>query len=164
MSIEGNTALVRRFIEERWGHGRLAVADELLGADAALVYRGWAARLRESYPDLHASVDFLVAEGDLVAAFWTWAGTHTGPATGPFVSLLVPSGRIEPTGKRITITGCYLFRVADGRLTGVRLEGDNSGLFQQLGVLPTAGARDGRASEGVLDASSTAGSHSPDRP
>ena len=138
MSIEGNKALVRRFIEELWGHGRLAVADELLGADAALVYRAWAARLRESYPDLTATVDYLLAEGDLVAAFWMWEGTHTGPAMGPFVSLLVPSGRIEPTGKRISIIGCFLFRVADGTLARARMEGDNFGPFQQLGVLPTA--------------------------
>ena len=68
----------------------------------------------------------------------TWRDTHTGALTGPFVDLLVPAGRIEPTGNVVTITGCFLFRVAGGTLTRLRMSGDNFGLFQQLGVLPTA--------------------------
>ncbi len=141
ISIEENKALVRRFIEELFGRGDLAVADELLSAEAAAVYKGWATRVRGGLPDLRVTVDYLAAEGDLVAAFWTWEGTHTGVATGPGVDLLVPSGRIEPTGKRITMTGCFLFRVAGGQLTRLRLEGDNFRLFQQYGVLPTVPGR-----------------------
>ncbi len=140
MSIEENKALVRRFIEDLFGRGNTAVADELLSADAAAVYKGWVTRVRGGLPDLRVTVDHLVAEGNLVAAFWAWEGTHTGVLTGPLVDLLVPSGRIEPTGKRITLTGCFLFEVAGGKLTRLRLEGDNFRLFQQFGVLPTAGA------------------------
>ena len=155
MPVEENKALVRRFIEELWGQGNLAVADELLAPEDAPAYRGWAARLREAFPDLRATVDHLVAEGDLVAAFSTWEGTHTGAATGPFVDLLVASGRVEPTGRRVTITGDFLFRVAGGRLTRLRLGGDNFGLFQQLGVLPTAPAAGRQATEGAGDSPDT---------
>ena len=140
MSTDGTKALVRRFVEELWGHGNLAVADDLLTAEDAAVYKGWATRLRAGMPDLSATVDHLIAEDDLAAVFWTWRGTHTGVVTGPFVDLLVPSGRIEPTGNAVTITGCFLFQVTGGTLTRLRLSGDNFGLFQQLGVLPSTRA------------------------
>ncbi len=142
MSIEGNKALVRRFIEELWGQGDLAVADALLSAEDAAVYKAWVGRVRTGLTDLRAMVEELVAEDDRVVVFWTWEGTHSGVLTGGYVDLLVPAGRIDPTGKRITMTGCFLFRVTGGKLARVRMEGDNFGLFQQLGVLPTAGARD----------------------
>ncbi len=140
MSIEENKALVRRLIEELFGRGDLAVADELLGPEEAAAHRAWVARLRGALPDMVATVDYLVAEGDLVAVFLTRRGTHTGVATGPFVDLLTPTGRIEPTGKVISTTDCFLYRVIGGKLPRLRRSSDNFGLFQQLGVLPTAAA------------------------
>ena len=140
------------------------MADELLSDEAAAVYKGWVTRVRVGMPDLRVTVDYLVAEGDLVAAFWVWEGTHTGVATGPYVDLLVPSGRIEPTGKRITMSGCFLFRVAGGKLTRLRLDGDLLHLFQQYGVLPTVRAADRMPAEDASGVSATARLASPDTP
>ena len=141
MAIEENKALVRHFMEEFWDRGDLSAADGLFPAEEAAAVQGWAARLRTSMPDLRVTVDYLVAERDLVAVYYTLRGTHTGVATGPFVDLLEPSGRIVPTGNAVEITGSFLFRVAGGALTQLRRNGDTFGLFQQFGVLPRVGAR-----------------------
>ncbi len=137
-AVAGSKALVRRFMEEFWDRGDLGVADGLFAAGEAAAVRGWAARLRASMSDLRVTVDYLVGERDLVAVFYTLRGTHTGPATGPYVDLLEPSGRIEPTGNPVEITGSFLFRVTGDRLTRLRRNGDTFGLFQQFGVLPRA--------------------------
>src|SRR5438128_288023 len=116
-SVEENKALVQHFMEEFWDRGDLGAADGLFEAGEAAAVQGWAARVRASMPDLQVTVDYLVAEGDLVAAFYTWRGTHTGTATGPYVGLFDPSGRIAPTGNAVRITGSFLFRMAGGKLT-----------------------------------------------
>jgi predicted ester cyclase len=137
-AVEENKALVQHFMEAFWDRGDLSAADGLFAAGEAAAVQGWAARVRASMPDLRVTVDHLVAEGDRVAAFYTWRGTHTGAATGPFVDLFDPSGRIGPTGNAVHITGSFLFRVAGGKLTQLRRNGDTFGLFQQFGVLPRA--------------------------
>jgi len=42
-------------------------------------FRGVMVGLRAAFPDIHYTVDELVAEGDRVAARWHWTGTHKGP-------------------------------------------------------------------------------------
>ena len=83
--------LVRRFYEEAWDKGQLDVADELFAPDyvrhdvragvAAPGPQGQkdiAAGFRAAFPDLHFVVDFVLADGDHVAARWTATGTNTG--------------------------------------------------------------------------------------
>jgi hypothetical protein len=36
MSVEENKALARRFVEEFWNSGKLAVADEMISGDATI--------------------------------------------------------------------------------------------------------------------------------
>src|SRR5262252_2189914 len=79
MSIEQNKAAARRWSEELWGKGNLAVADEIIAADYTRHDPGdpFPARgpedvkkivrmLRGMLPDLHIEVDAIVAEGDTV--------------------------------------------------------------------------------------------------
>jgi steroid delta-isomerase-like uncharacterized protein len=56
-------------------------------------------------PDLMATIDAIVAEGDLVAVRATWRGTHRGPFRG-----------LAPSGKRFETSGMVFWRIADGRL------------------------------------------------
>lgn len=137
-SAARNKALVHRFMDEFWDRGDLGLADALFAPDEAAWVKGWASRLRAAMPDLRVTVDFCVAQGDLVAVYYTLRGTHTGAATGRFVDLIAPTGRIEPTGNPIEITSSFLFRVAGGGLTLLRRVGDTFGLFQQMGALPRA--------------------------
>jgi steroid delta-isomerase-like uncharacterized protein len=89
---EENKNLVRRWFEEVWNQGRLSAIDELFDRSAKAY--GWpepdqaisspeefaeaCKRYREAFPDIHMTVDDLVAEGDKVAVRWTATMTHLG--------------------------------------------------------------------------------------
>ena len=107
MAAEENKALFRRAYEELWNRGNLSVADELIAPDfinhaaSAGSNRGpesmrWlAAMLRSAFPDLHFTIEELVAEGDIVAGRLTMSGTNEGPLVG-----------MPPPGVRCDRTTC----------------------------------------------------------
>src|SRR5690242_7291110 len=76
MSTEENKATVRRLTEEGWNQGNLAVFDELNapifiyhdpGApDVRTIedYKRWVTENRSVFPDLHFTIEDLIAEGD----------------------------------------------------------------------------------------------------
>jgi predicted ester cyclase len=53
--------------------------------------------------------------------------THTGDFFG-----------IPPTGKRVSIDGIHILRIADGRVAEHWGNNDDLGLMRQLGVIPAA--------------------------
>ena len=93
---EENKNLVRRWFEEVWNQGRLSAIDELFDRSARAY--GWpdpdsaisspeefaeaCKTYREAFPDIHMTVDDLVAEGDKVAVRWTATMTHLGDGLG----------------------------------------------------------------------------------
>ena len=135
MSTEENRMLVHRFFEELWNQENLAVADELLasghvhhfsdgditGPDGVKQLVSW---LRTAFPDIHTSIDDVVAEADKVVVRFTIRGTHQGEGMG-----------FPPTGKRVVYTGIDIFRITDGRIVERWGEVDSLGLRQQLGTL-----------------------------
>ena len=76
---------------------------------------------REAFPDVEVEIDELVADGDRVAAATTFTGTHTGSIMG-----------VEPTGRRVSVTGIDIVRVVDGRIVEHRGLTDIVGLMRQL--------------------------------
>ena len=76
---------------------------------------------REGMPDVHVRIDEIVAEGDRAAIATMIEGTHTGVLMG-----------IEPTGRRISVRGIDMVRVADGRIVEHRGLTDTVGLLRQL--------------------------------
>ena len=70
--------------------------------DFAGFQKGFAAVLR-AYPDMHYTIDHLIAEGDLVAVYLTAVGTQDGSFFG-----------IAPSGNRSTFSGVYHCRFHDG--------------------------------------------------
>jgi steroid delta-isomerase-like uncharacterized protein len=81
-----------------------------------------------AFPDLHFTIEDMVAEGDKVVVRWIVRGTHRGTFQD-----------IPPTGKAVTLTGISLFRVANGRGVEVWTDADYLGMLQQLGVVPALG-------------------------
>ncbi|MHC1766322.1 MAG: ester cyclase [Verrucomicrobiia bacterium] len=59
--------------------------------------------MRQTYPDLHLTIDRQVAEGDWVVTLVTARGTHSGTWLG-----------MKPTGKAVEITAVNVDRVVDG--------------------------------------------------
>ncbi len=116
MPAEENKALIRRLIEEVINQGNLALIDDLF--DAAFVdrstpdqppgfagVRDYIADMRRNCPDLHVSIEDLIAEGDKVVVRTIWRGTHQGTYKG-----------VAPTGQPVTRTMMQIFRVANGKL------------------------------------------------
>jgi predicted ester cyclase len=60
---------------------------------------------RKAFPDMHVTVEDLVAEGDRVAARVTMRGTHQGVFQG-----------LAPTGKRVEVRAMDLCRITDGKI------------------------------------------------
>src|SRR5215469_5743106 len=94
-SEEENKAHYRRTFEEVFNQGNLALVDELVAPDYLnhevppdMKSRGpdstrqVVRMLRTAFPDLHVTIEDLVAEGDTVAGRVTMRGTHLGPFQG----------------------------------------------------------------------------------
>ncbi len=140
MSVEENKAVVRRHVEELFNKGDLSVADEIISADyvyhspLGMEFKGpegvkqMVAMARDAFPDIHFTIDDMVAEGDVVAVRYTYTGTHKGEYMG-----------IAPTGKKINLTTAIFYRFVDGKEVEALSYGDTLALFQQLGVSPPAG-------------------------
>jgi predicted ester cyclase len=84
------------------------------------VQRGCFSYLR-AFPDLHASIEELVAEGDTVVCRSTTTGTQDGEIKG-----------IPPTGRHIAFDSIDIFRIEDGRFAGYWCQSDVAGLMRQL--------------------------------
>jgi steroid delta-isomerase-like uncharacterized protein len=137
MSLEANKALIRRLVAEGWGKGDQATVDALLapnfvdhaaelggGASDAAGFKEQVREFRAAFPDGRTQIDDLIAEGDKVVLRWTDGGTHRGPFMG-----------VAPTGKRVTLTGIDIYRIADGKIVEYWCSEDVLGLLEQLGAV-----------------------------
>ena len=149
MSTEENKALVRQYVEEVWNKGNVAAVDELFAPnyvdhfDAPAntrmpaqwqfseVFKPFISQWRTTFPDFRYTIDLQVAEGDLVVTRATAHGTHKGEYRG------LEFKGIPPTGKQITWTITWIYRIADGKIVEGWLNEDAVGRLQQIGVLPT---------------------------
>jgi hypothetical protein len=142
MSAEENKAVVRRFIDEVWTGGNLAVVDEVLAPVIASHFlertggdlhwnpakeKQWVTSNRPIFPDPVFTIDDLLAEGDKVAVRSTWRATHSGEFAG-----------IAPTGKQVVGAQICIFRLAGGKIVEEWGLFDMRGLLQQLGAAPPA--------------------------
>ena len=115
MSTE-NEALARRYIEEVFNKGDVGVIDELVAADFVEhnPYPGQApgiegekqaiSNLRSAFPDLHTTIEDIVAEGDHVVVTVTARGTQKGEFMGS-----------PATGAPVTDTQVHILRCAGGQ-------------------------------------------------
>jgi len=128
-----NKEIVRRFSDDVWGQGDLKAADEVLAVDLVehnpLPGQGAGREghkqvvtlYRSAFPDLRVTTEDLVADGDRVALRWKADGTHLGELMG-----------MAPTGKRVTLTGIDIVRIAGGRIVERWAEDNGQLVLQQL--------------------------------
>ena len=90
---------------------------------AELLKQVWAMLLRV-YPDIHLTVEDLIAEGDKVVARNTVTATHQGEFMG-----------VAPTGKSVTYNEMFIFRFADGRVVETWGVVDVYAQMKQIGVI-----------------------------
>ena len=140
MSTETNKASVRRFYEEVFNKRNRAAIDEFIDPnqvdhDAPPGTLGGLKGAKQTltmyltaFPDLHFTVEDIIAEGDRVVARLAVRGTQQGAFMG-----------IPPTGKQATSTAIDINRFAGGKSVEHWLNMDTLGLLQQLGVIPAPG-------------------------
>jgi predicted ester cyclase len=75
----------------------------------------------EAFPDLHISVDEVIAEDDRVFVRSTMTGTHDGEYKG-----------IAPTGRAVAADCAEVYRLADGKIVGYWCLTNVAGLMRQL--------------------------------
>ncbi len=136
----GNKAAFKRF-HEAANTGDVEVLfkaiDEFVAPDAAirtplpidatgaeLLKQVWAMLFRV-YPDIHLTVDDVIAEGDKIVARNTVTGTHQGEFMG-----------VAPTGVSVKYNEIFIFRFADGRVVETWGVVDVYAQMKQIGVIP----------------------------
>lgn len=83
--------------------------------------RDFLAQMFRAFPDLTWTVHEMVAEGDRVAAWSTWTGTHREDFLG-----------IGATGRSVTVEAWTFDRFHDGKMCESRIIMDVMGMMQQL--------------------------------
>jgi steroid delta-isomerase-like uncharacterized protein len=134
---EANKRIARRWSEELWSQGRLAVAGEIVAPDYVRHDPGDPApaqgpagvkrlvqMMRAFSPDLQITIEDIVAEGDTVAIRYTAQGTDTGGFMGR-----------APTGRATRIAGMQFFRIKDGKIVESWALRDDLTALRQLGIL-----------------------------
>ncbi len=144
MSTEHNKQIVLRWKDEIWNKRNMNIIDELYASDyiGHIAFSPGPIRGREAFKqliagtlaafdDIQLTSQFLIAEGDMVAAYDTIRLKHTGVFQ-----------EIPPTGKEATFTSTDIHRIVDGKIVEQWTEGNTLSLLRQLGVIPAREQRE----------------------
>ena len=135
MSAEKNKEIVRRYYEEVVNTGNIDIIKDFISEEYTEVIDGkrhsvgiegakaHVIGVRQTYPDLHLSIERQIAEDEWVGTCITARGTHMGSWLG-----------IKPTGKPVAFTGVNVDRVVGGRIV------QHGGAANMLGPLLEIGA------------------------
>ena len=134
MSTEENKEVVRRVIDEIVNKGNLSLADEVLASEYVYHFpthdingpegfKEFVTTMRTAFPDLHVTIEDLIAEGDRVAARVIMQGTFKGELNG-----------IAPTGKKLTFPEAVFVRFENGIEVEATAYGNMASFNEQLGI------------------------------
>ena len=131
-----NKDLVHRAVHQIWNEGKYDNIEKFVSSD--FVVHGavpeedihgptgvieFFSYLRNAFPDLHFTIDDMIAENDRVVTHYTVRGTHKGEFKG-----------IPATGKQIAVKGTDIDRLVDSKVVECWANLDWLSLLQQLGV------------------------------
>ncbi len=134
--FEQNKAIFRDIPEKLVNTGNLDTADHYFAPDfvdhtapAGLPnglagFKAYITMMRGAFPDLHLTVEDVVAEGETVVLRATARGTMRGDYLG-----------MKATGKTATWTEIHIGRLAAGKVTEHWATIDQLGTLQQLGLV-----------------------------
>ena len=135
--IDDNMAIVRNMEEDLFNRRDIAAVDRYVSPAYALrtaeqgapsgreAVRAYIAAYLDGFPDLHISIDQLLAVGDRVVGVFTFTGTHKGHLFG-----------VPPTGKTISVRQIAIYRLENGQVVDEWEISDQLGLMQQIGAHP----------------------------
>jgi predicted ester cyclase len=139
MSLDALKAKIRWAGEEAWLKGNLDALDEVYAADyvwhrppfpdtsGIQAVKESIEQMRGAYSDIQVTYEEMVGEGSSIAYRYTIQARHTG---------VTPTMPIPPTNKEVTLVGCIVVNIADGKIVEEFEHSDYLGFLQQIGVIP----------------------------
>ncbi len=129
---EKNKEVVRKLYQDFLNTGRLELLDQMIAQDyvgpfgpgGPTAFAEPVQALLQGFPDIHWTIQDLVAEGDQVAVRWSWQGTHTKPFRG-----------IAPSHKQVTDSAIAIYQLKDNKIIRAWIQTDRLGFLQQIGVV-----------------------------
>ena len=130
-----NKEIAARWFEDVWNKKSEAAIDELFARDGRAygfpepesvvegpeAFKHLHRDFCGAFPDLHITLDSIVAEGDTVAVRWHVDATHRGNHLG-----------FPATGKKATLTGMSFLTIRQGQVVDGWNQMDMAGLFRRL--------------------------------
>jgi predicted ester cyclase len=133
--IDDNLAFVRNMEEDLFNHRDPTAVDRYVspaytlrtaeegGPSGREAIRAYIAAYLDGFPDLHVSIDQLLAVGDKVVGLLTFTGTHNGDLFG-----------VAPTGRAISVRQIAIYRLEGGQVVDEWEISDQLALMQQIGA------------------------------
>ncbi|MEJ2111718.1 MAG: ester cyclase [Acidobacteriota bacterium] len=135
MTVERNKQVVRDFYEKVLNGHNLDIVDRYMHDDYIqhnpLAAQGSAGFIEfhknffAAIPDAKTTINMIVADGDLVFVYSTYAGTHSGSGLMG----------LPPTGNRVQYDVVDMFRMREGKLCEHWDVADTKTIFIQLGAI-----------------------------
>ena len=139
MSLEENKGIVRKWFEAT-NEQNLSLYDDLVATDFVDHTRQiqglenvkqFVTMVFKAFPDFHAEIEDIIAEGDKVWVRVKITMTHALEYRG-----------IAPTGKKITETSVSINRIVDGKIVEQWYVTDDMDFYKQLGIIDYKGFPD----------------------
>jgi predicted ester cyclase len=124
MSLSTNKALVKSFVEEVFNKLDLSSIEKYLTEQGSEGFKQFLSEFFTAFPDIHANIEHLVAENDLVVVFLNFTGTHKGEYQER------PS-----TNKQVTTRSADLYRIENEKIVEHWDVVDQLNLLQQTGAI-----------------------------
>jgi steroid delta-isomerase-like uncharacterized protein len=131
---ERNKIIVRSFIEEIFNKHNLSSVEKYFGKDSVEGspqagkggegFKQFLTDFFKAFPDMHTTIEHIVAENNRVVVFLNGSGTHKGKFHG-----------IPPTNKSVNIRSADLYEIENDVITGHWDVVDQLNLLRQTGSL-----------------------------
>ena len=135
-TLEQNKEICRRLLLEAWGNGNYKAINDLVSLKCRLHDPAFPSlepgaeslkqhirTLRESFPDLTATCDDIVAEKNEVVIHWTCHGTNRAKFLDH-----------PATNRSVMVSGTTIHRVEDGKVVELWVDWNLQALLDQLGL------------------------------
>lgn len=127
MSLSTKKALVKSFVEEVFNNHDISATEKYLAGHRNEEFKQFKESLTlffTAFPDIHANIEHIVAEDNLVVVFLNFTGTHKGEFQGR-----------SPTNKHVNIRSADLYRIENEKIVEHWDVVDQLNLLQQTGAI-----------------------------
>ena len=129
--MQENKEIIKSLVDEVFNKHDLSAIDKYHVADLSNdsenileSFKQSLAALFSGFPDLRVSIEHMIAENNIVVAFLSIIGTHTGLYKG-----------LQPTNKQMQISSADLYRIENGKITAHRDVVNILDLLTQTGAI-----------------------------